>query len=59
MATICVDCKGEKIHSFQVRSDYGNFYAVNNNEKLENRPYYVEGYYCEDCDEAVSVEETD
>lgn len=54
----CMDCGSSKLHEFQVRSDYGSFHPVNSEVaymEAFDRPYYVTGYYCEDCEEAVSV----
>lgn len=58
MATRCTECKSYKIHSFSVRSEYGTFHALNGTQELsDSKPYYLDGYYCEACNEAVSVEE--
>lgn len=52
----CSQCKKENIHSFSLRTDYGSFYKLNEfNSK--GIPYFLEGYYCEDCQEAVSIKE--
>lgn len=59
MKSVCIVCNSEKIHSFQLRSDYGSFSAVNNNKDLTNdeKPYYVEGYFCEECDSPTLIKD--
>ena len=59
MASVCADCGSYNVHSIQLRSDYGSFSAVNQNKELtnENKPYYVTGYYCEECDSTTLLKE--
>lgn len=62
IATTCVDCKGENVHSIEFRTDYAKPRAVSSVNQWVDEikddaiPYQLNGYYCHDCQTFCSVE---
>lgn len=61
MEHTCVICNGIDVHSFQLRSDYGSMDALNHNDDFgrDDKPYYISGYYCRDCDSSTLLKKED
>lgn len=57
---ICPVCNSTDVHGFTFRSIYGSFWAINENKELNNneKPYFLEGYYCNGCKNPIHIEET-
>lgn len=56
---VCVECGGDDLHEFEFRTDHAMpriFQPLNGKEKI-TEPYRLCGFYCVDCNAAVSTRE--
>lgn len=57
----CVECNGTNVYDIEFRTDYSTartLQAKNNGTKpikTDDLPKYLGGFYCDDCQELVSV----
>lgn len=64
MGKVCIDCGSNQVYEIEFRTDYAhsrNLSAVNSGIKnldQDDLPYYLEGYYCHDCEGFCSVKES-